>query len=207
MEERFRENFGSENDASATERPLSEEQLPFEDLHMAEFGVSPESAVAGRTLHEIDFRRRYGVTVVAIRRGERQLRLPDGGTALFPYDKLTVVGTDEEFRTFHRVLEEQRSARRRRREQKGASALQIASFTLPARSALDGIPLGEAEVRRHGSALVLGIERPEGPVMNPSAEERLRAGDVVWAVGDPKRMKPFFNAVRRPDDDTAGVPA
>ena len=207
MEERFRENFGSENDASVTERPLSEEQLPFEDLHMAEFGVSPESAVAGRTLHEIDFRRRYGVTVVAIRRGERQLRLPDGGTALFPYDKLTVVGTDEEFRTFHRVLEEQRSARRRRREQKGASALQIASFTLPARSALDGIPLGEAEVRRHGSALVLGIERPEGPVMNPSAEERLRAGDVVWAVGDPKRMKPFFNAVRRPDDDTAGVPA
>lgn len=196
MEERLRENFGSEHSDADTLQPLSEEQLPFENLHMAEFGVSPESIVAGRTLHEIDFRRRYGVTVVAIRRGERRLRLPDGRTMLFPYDRLTVVGTDEEFRTFHRILEEQRSARKRIRDEKAADALRIVSYTLPARSALDGMTLGEAEVRRHASALVLGIERPEGPVMNPPAGERFRAGDVVWAVGDPRRMKPFFEEVR-----------
>lgn len=196
MEERLRENFGSENDASGAERTIDAEQLPFEELHMAEFGVSPESIVAGRTLHEIDFRRRYGVTVVAIRRGERRLQLPDGRTTLFPHDRLTVVGTDEEFRIFHRVLEEQRSARKHRREEKTAPVLQIAAYTLPAHSALDGTTLGEAEVRRHASALVLGIERPEGAVMNPSAGERFRTGDVVWAVGDPQRMKPFFEAVR-----------
>lgn len=196
MEERLRENFGSENDASGAERTIDAEQLPFEELHMAEFGVSPESIVAGRTLHEIDFRRRYGVTVVAIRRGERRLQLPDGRTTLFPHDRLTVVGTDEEFRIFHRVLEEQLSARKHRREEMTAPALQIAAYTLPAHSALDGTTLGEAEVRRHASALVLGIERPEGAVMNPSAGERFRAGDVVWAVGDPQRMKPFFEAVR-----------
>ena len=196
MEERLRENFGSENKASGAERTIDAEQLPFEELHMAEFGVSPESIVAGRTLHEIDFRRRYGVTVVAIRRGERRLQLPDGRTTLFPHDRLTVVGTDEEFRIFHRVLEEQRSARKHRREEMTAPALQIAAYTLPAHSALDGTTLGEAEVRRHASALVLGIERPEGAVMNPSASERFRAGDVVWAVGDPQRMKPFFEAIR-----------
>ncbi len=196
MEERLRENFGSENKASGTERTIDAEQLPFEELHMAEFGVSPESIVAGRTLHEIDFRRRYGVTVVAIRRGERRLQLPDGRTTLFPHDRLTVVGTDEEFRIFHRVLEEQRSARKHRREEKTAPVLQIAAYTLPAHSALDGTTLGEAEVRRHASALVLGIERPEGAVMNPSAGERFRTGDVVWAVGDPQRMKPFFEAVQ-----------
>lgn len=196
MEERLRENFGSENKASDAERTIDAEQLPFEELHMAEFGVSPESIVAGRTLHEIDFRRRYGVTVVAIRRGERRLQLPDGRTTLFPHDRLTVVGTDEEFRIFHRVLEEQRSARKHRREEMTAPALQIAAYTLPAHSALDGTTLGEAEVRRHASALVLGIERPEGAVMNPSAGERFRAGDVVWAVGDPQRMKPFFEAIR-----------
>ena len=132
-----------------------------------------------------------------IRRGERRLQLPDGHTMLFPYDRLTVVGTDEEFRIFHRVLDEQRSERKRRREEKTATALRIGSYTLPARSALDGTTLGEAEVRRRASALVLGIERPEGPVTNPSAGERLRAGDVVWAVGDPQRMKPFFEAVRQ----------
>ena len=153
--------------------------------------------LARLTLREIDFRRRYGVTVVAIRRGERRLQLPDGHTMLFPYDRLTVVGTDEEFRIFHRVLDEQRSERKRRREEKTATALRIGSYTLPARSALDGTTLGEAEVRRHASALVLGIERPEGPVTNPSAGERLHAGDVVWAVGDPQRMKPFFEAVRQ----------
>lgn len=146
MEERLRENFGGDDTADA-ERPLNEGQLPFEQLHMAEFGVAAESIVAGRTLREIDFRRRYGVTVVAIRRGERRLQLPDGHTMLFPYDRLTVVGTDEEFRIFHRVLDEQRSERKRRREEKTATALRIGSYTLPARSALDGTTLGEAEVR------------------------------------------------------------
>lgn len=201
MEERFRENFGRDDTAADTLRPLDAEQLPFENLHMAEFGVSPESTVAGRTLREIDFRRRYGVTVVAIRRGERRLQLPEGTTMLFPNDRLTVVGTDEEFRTFHRVLEEQRSARKRRRGEQAAAALRIVSYTLPARSALDGTTLGEAEVRRRAAALVLGVERPEGPVMNPPAGERLRAGDVVWAVGDPQRMKPFFEAERPAGDD------
>lgn len=201
MEERLRENFGRDETAADTLQPLDTEQLPFENLHMAEFGVSPESVVAGRTLHEIDFRRRYGVTVVAIRRDERRLQLPEGTTVLFPHDRLTVVGTDEEFRTFHRVLEEQRSARKRRRDEQAAATLRIVSHTLPARSALDGTTLGEAEVRRRASALVLGIERPEGPVMNPPAGERLRAGDVIWAVGDPQRMKPFFEAERPADDD------
>ena len=206
MEERLRENFGRDTAEADTLQPLDEDRLPFTNLHMAEFGVSPESVVAGRTLREIDFRRRYGVTVVAIRRGERRLQLPEGATVLFPNDRLTVVGTDEEFRTFHRVLEEQRSARKRRRDEPATSLLRIVSYTLPARSALDGTTLGEAEVRRHASALVLGIERPEGAVMNPPADERLRAGDVVWAVGDPQRMKPFFEA-ERPATDPAGAAA
>lgn len=201
MEERFRENFGRDDTAADTLQPLDAEQLPFENLHMAEFGVSPESTVAGRTLREIDFRRCYGVTVVAIRRGEHRLQLPEGTTMLFPHDRLTVVGTDEEFRTFHRVLEEQRSARKRRRDEQAAATLRIVSYTLPARSALDGTTLGEAEVRRRAAALVLGIERPEGPVMNPPADERLRAGDVIWAVGDPQRMQPFFEAERPAGDD------
>ena len=74
MEERLRENFGGDDTADA-ERPLNEGQLPFEQLHMAEFGVAAESIVAGRTLREIDFRRRYGVTIVAIRRGERRAEI------------------------------------------------------------------------------------------------------------------------------------
>lgn len=201
MEERLRENFGSDEAPADTPQALDKEQLPFENLHMADFGVSPESAVAGRTLREIDFRRHYGVTVVAIRRGEHSLQLPEGATMLFPNDKVTVVGTDEEFRTFHRVLEEQRSERKRRRDEQAAPALRIVSYTLPRRSVLDGMTLGEAEVRRHASALVLGIERAEGPVMNPPAGERLRAGDVIWAVGDPQRMKPFFEAEQPVEED------
>ena len=56
----------------------------------------------------------------------------------------------------------QRSERKRRREEKTATALRIGSYTLPARSALDGTTLGEAEVRRHASALVLGIGNRRG---------------------------------------------
>ena len=201
MEERLRENFGSGNTEPAADRqPIGTEQLPFDDLHTAEFNVSAESSVVGRSLRDIDFRRRYGVTVVSIRRGDKQLQLPDGHTVLFPSDKLTVVGTDEEFRNFRRILEEQRSARRQRHDERPA-ALRIVAYTLPENSILDGMTLREAEVRRHASALVLGIERTEGPVMNPPADERFRTGDVVWAVGDPQRMSIFFRT-RKTDDTT-----
>ena len=163
---------------------------------MAEFTVSTESAVAGRTLHDIDFRRRYGVSIVAIRRGNRLLQLPGGGTQLFPYDKLTVVGTDEEFRNFRRILEQQRSERRKSSREARPSTLRIVSYTLPADSALDGLTLRDAEVREHASALVLGIERAEGAVMNPPATESFHAGDTVWAVGDPHRMQAFFERTK-----------
>ena len=196
MAERFRENFEGNNTEELSRQPLGEEQLPFGDLHMAEFTVSTESAVAGRTLHDIDFRRRYGVSIVAIRRGNRLLQLPGGGTQLFPYDKLTVVGTDEEFRNFRRILEQQRSERRKSSREARPSTLRIVSYTLPADSALDGLTLRDAEVREHASALVLGIERAEGAVMNPPATESFHAGDTVWAVGDPHRMQAFFERTK-----------
>ena len=129
--------------------------------------------------------------------GERFVRRGVAAALLREAAREALVRGIRSFRIFHRVLDEQRSERKRRREEKTATALRIGSYTLPARSALDGTTLGEAEVRRRASALVLGIERPEGPVTNPSAGERLRAGDVVWAVGDPQRMKPFFEAVRQ----------
>ncbi len=196
MEERFRENFEGNSTETLQEQPLGEEQLPFEDLHMADFTVSTDSVVAGHTLHDIDFRRRYGVSVVAIRRGNRLLQLPGGNTQLFPYDKLTVVGTDEEFREFRRILERQRSERRKNSRDTKPVTLRIVSYTLPANSILDGVTLGESEIRKRASALVLGIERTEGAVMNPSAAERFRSGDVVWAVGDPHRMQAFFSQIR-----------
>jgi CPA2 family monovalent cation:H+ antiporter-2 len=198
MEHRLRANFGEE-----TERPhtapdaLNAEALPFETFHLAEFTVATDSVVAGRSLHQINFRNHYGVTVVAIQRGDKQLQLPDGDTILFPHDRITVAGTDEEFRKFRRILEEQRATHRQQHNEPHPVHPRIESFTLPEHTALEGTSIRESQIRDHAMALILGIVRGGVATLNPGADEQFHAGDVVWAVGDPVRMANFFRATKR----------
>ncbi|HWP35640.1 MAG TPA: TrkA family potassium uptake protein [Thermodesulfobacteriota bacterium] len=60
--------------------------------------------LAGRTLREAELRRRYGVTVVALRKqGGGVIVAPDGSERIEPGDVLVVIGPDEQIRAFERL--------------------------------------------------------------------------------------------------------
>jgi len=60
-----------------------------------EMRIPPDSAWAGKTLGELDFRNRYGVTVIGIRRGQEQLTSLRASDVLQPEDGIIVVGSPE----------------------------------------------------------------------------------------------------------------
>jgi CPA2 family monovalent cation:H+ antiporter-2 len=66
------------------------------DLEVTSLRVQPGSPLAGQRLSESDLRRVYGVTVVAIRRGEGLLANPSGDTVVEADDVLVVLGLGEE---------------------------------------------------------------------------------------------------------------
>ena len=80
--------------------------------HISPFGVtmleivlSPRSKAIGQTLKELDFRRRYGFTVVALRRLDRSYRTSVGDIPLAVGDSLLVIGSQARVRSLERSLD------------------------------------------------------------------------------------------------------
>ncbi len=64
-------------------------------LSIEDILVEPKSELAGKTLAELDLRRRYDVTVLAVIRGGEPILNPPGEFSLRPGDQLIVLGTRE----------------------------------------------------------------------------------------------------------------
>ena len=59
--------------------------------------VRESAPVAGKTLAELNLRQRYGLTVLAVRRGERTIGSPSGDFRIEPGDRLVLIGLADQF--------------------------------------------------------------------------------------------------------------
>ncbi|HKJ03078.1 MAG TPA: cation:proton antiporter [Longimicrobiales bacterium] len=71
-------------------------QLALSEIEISTLRVDDDSLMAGRRLDETDLRRLFGITVVAIRRGEEVLANPGGDTVVDAGDALIVLGLSDE---------------------------------------------------------------------------------------------------------------
>ena len=62
---------------------------------IVELEVFTDSKWTGKTLAELQFRQRCGVTVVGIRRGGERITSPGPNESLQPGDRLIVIGTSD----------------------------------------------------------------------------------------------------------------
>lgn len=80
----------------------SDGHLTPQGVSFAEVILAPHSKSEGHTLKDIDFRRRFGLTVVALRRPDRSYRTNVGDFPLVFGDSLLVIGTGPQLRTLTR---------------------------------------------------------------------------------------------------------
>jgi len=83
---------------SMHKKPISpsEIEIHLSDLEIGTFRVKKGSSVVGKTLSEIGFRQRYGITVLAIIRGDARLPNPDGSVKLLEGDMIIALGRPDE---------------------------------------------------------------------------------------------------------------
>ena len=55
--------------------------------------------------------------------------------------------------------------------------------------AVINISLGETDIRRDFYCMIVKVQRGEDVFEQPDASTILRAGDIVWVVGDPEKME------------------
>lgn len=152
------------------------------DLHLADFEVRQNSPSMGKTLKELNFRQKCNVNIVTIIRGEKRINIPGGEERLYPFDKLVVVGADDDLEHFRQYLVERyKTAQTSKKETKEVNMEQ---FTIAKGSRLIGRTILESGIRDKAACLVIGIERGETSIKNPSPTTVFEEGDIVWIVGE-----------------------
>jgi K+:H+ antiporter len=97
-------------------RSLSEDSLSFSDLKcqipnvdITTFRVGDGSPIAGKTIAQVEIRRKHGVTVLAVRRADQMLSNPDGNTVIRAGDLLVALSEPSKLARFAQLfLEGQR---------------------------------------------------------------------------------------------------
>jgi CPA2 family monovalent cation:H+ antiporter-2 len=98
------ESFVSEIRAGGYETNFLDLKQTLTDLEIATLRVDPGSPIDGQRLVDSDLRRVYGVTVIAIRRGEDVVLNPGGNEVVRGSDLLVVFGLGEELAAANELL-------------------------------------------------------------------------------------------------------
>jgi CPA2 family monovalent cation:H+ antiporter-2 len=182
IEMRFLNNYNArENEIPDTIGMLS----PW-DTHMATFELNSKSPYIGKTLFESKIREEYGVNIAVIERGDYVINVPGRAEYLYPNDKLSVIGTDEQIEKFKlhldsTIIESQKDASKQ--------TVSLHHFTIGPNCPLLKQSIRESKLRERSKGLVVGIERNGKRILNPESDLIFELNDKVWIVGNELRIQ------------------
>ncbi len=171
----------------AEEDHLAVERLLSAEIELAELALAPTSSFLGQTLEQIDFRRRFGVIVLAIRRGGGVVRTNLEKLPLQREDVLLLQGRPDRLN----ALSQESDLNLSRPESIEDYHLEdrLAAMRLPPDSALIGKTLVESRLGDAFGLGVMGIIREGTDHLMPDPEEQLAAGDLLLVKGRPEDLQ------------------
>ena len=190
MERRFFTNLTArevEQEKQATINPNFANHLLERDLHLADFEVKQNSPSAGKTLKELNFRKLCNINVITIIRGDIRINIPGGNERLFPFDKIVVVGSDDDLEHFRTYVDERYQSYLQRRVTH-QQEVNIEQFQIQKGSQLIGRTIQDSGIRDQAACLVIGIERGTTSLKNPAPTVSFEEGDLVWIVGEHEKV-------------------
>jgi monovalent cation:H+ antiporter-2, CPA2 family len=162
------------------------------DAHLVRVKIHPNAKIAGESVQSSQIRTRFGITIVAIRRGLADIVAPAPNICLFPHDELFVLGTDDQIETAREYFD---------RPQDGGfgsvHSYEMRPFRFPTSSSLIGKSIRASGIREKYHSIVVGIERQGARIMSPESDEVLKAWDVVWIVGTSQNLNHIYDDLCR----------
>lgn len=163
---------------------LAIEELASAEIEVAEIQLAP--TFTGQTLRQIDFRRRFGLIVLAIQRGGEAVKTRLESLVLEREDRLLVQGPRER-------LDELREDPDTEVRTSGLTEIYqledlLMVVRVPRASSLVGKTLAESRLGDAFALGVLGIVRESGTHLMPEADQRLEAGDTLFVKGKKENL-------------------
>lgn len=153
------------------------------DLHQAYITIGSACSFVGERLMDSDLRKRYGVNVVSIQRGQEFIPIPNGRTRLYPGDIIGVIGTDDELA---RLLPDA-EAQRDEQNHVDASKFTLTHILLSPNSPLINKTPRSSQLRDNFEALVVAVDRGDEHI-DSQPDLVFQPGDILWVVGDQSKI-------------------
>jgi len=154
---------------------LAVEQLLSADIELVELALSPQSSLINQTLEQINFRRRYGVVVLAVRRGGGVVRTNLEKLPLLRDDILLVQGTRLRLDALQSESDFLPSSVGTAQEY--SLEERLVAMRIPEESSLVNKTLVESRLGDAYGVGVLGIVRNGVTLLIPDPDKPLAAGD------------------------------
>ena len=189
LETRFLRNLNDKEETVRKLRPVTasvKQSLGDYDVHIEEMAVSQESSWVGQKLKELPLREQSGANIIKIMRGTRSLTIPDGDTVIYPGDKLYAVGTGEQLKAMHSMVESANVEHMHGYD----NIFKVEPVTLTESSYMTGQSLRSLNLRSYG-CMIISMLRDDQFVTNPKPDTVFHAGDTVWLAGDVNSLSWF----------------
>jgi CPA2 family monovalent cation:H+ antiporter-2 len=158
------------------------------DAHIVPMVVPQQADYIGRNLKELAWREKYGINIVYIKRGEKLIHAPDRNQILLPFDRAGIIATDEQIQNFKPIFD--------RSEEIDPANIDLDTIVLDKIlvnefNKLKGNDIRNSGIREKTNGLVIGIERKNNRILNPDSSLVFEWDDVVWIVGERKKIMNF----------------
>lgn len=174
----------SDNDFLKKHFDPDSDLLPW-DAHLIDLVVNQHAGYIGKTLSELEWREKFGINIAYIRRGDRLIYAPGRHNTLLPYDHVGIIATDDQIQLFKPIFdtEEQEAP-----VDQNTDNIILQKIVVNEQNKLKGSSITSSGIREKTNGLVIGIERNKMRILNPPSDTRFEWGDIVWIVGDRKKI-------------------
>jgi CPA2 family monovalent cation:H+ antiporter-2 len=161
-------------------------------LNVTECVIPDLAACSGLTLAQLNLRSRHGCTVVGIERQGCMIAQPGPECALYPRDRVLMLGSPEQTAAAKAGLCVVSVAT----EGSEFDAVGLELVSVPAGSRAAGRTLAELAPSAGHGVQITGIRRGAIRLLGPGGEERVGAGDELLTFGTPVKLRAFKAWVR-----------
>ena len=196
LELRFLSNLNARERAEAdktsgTEKILSKHFNPQSglsawDAHLINLEVNPQAAYVGKNLQELGWREQYGINIAYIKRGDKLIYAPGKNNKLLPYDYVGIIATDEQMQVFKPVFD---AVENLETASPRVEDITVQKIVVDEHNQLKGQTVLSSGIRERTNGLVVGIERNQERILNPTSSTVFEWGDIVWIVGERKKIR------------------
>ena len=141
---------------------------------------------AGKKLKELQLAQRFGVHISSISRGHQKINIPSGDNIIFPFDKLNVIGSDDQLSKLNATLQEEQFPEP---TEFAPHEMQLRRFAITPYCALAGKSLITSRLRDHYNCMLVGLEEGEENLSTVSPLYLFKPGDILWIVGEDQDIK------------------